>query len=229
MRRVLLVVGAAAVVACGGISKEQYSAKEAEATKYKQAAQDESGKVSALESKVSSLEQQNSTLQGQTEDLQKKLTATSATSAAAQSEIQARTPLRLNERLLFKENSSKLTPEGKRALDSMAQAIAPELKDKSILVAGYADNAEGGGKDAKTRRWQLSSARAIEVAKYLAGRGIEPMHIAVAGFGEARPIAPNDTLANKALNRRAEISLMPSSSMKPGTLEVKPAELGPKK
>jgi len=221
----MLVVGIAAVVGCGGVSKEQYGAKEAEATKYKQAADDAGAKVTALESKVSSLEQENSALQAQTADLQKKL---NETSAAAKSEIQERTPLRVNERLLFKENSSKLTPESKRALDSIAQAIAPELTDKSIFVAGYTDDAEGGGKAAKTKRWQLSSARAVEVAKYLAGRGIDPVHIAVAGFGQARPAAPNDTLANRALNRRAELSLMPTS-MKPGTLEVKPAELKPKK
>ena len=223
MRRVMFVVGIAALVGCGGISKEQYSAKEAEAIQAKAAAEDAGKKVTALESKVSSLEQENSALQAQNGDLQKKLTETKAT---AQSEIQERTPLKVNERLLFKENSSKLTTESKHALDSIAQAIKPELKDKSVLVAGYTDDSEGG-KDAKIKRWQLSSARAVEVAKYLVGRGIDPMHIAIAGFGQARPIAPNDTLANRALNRRAELALTPYS-MKSGTLEVKPAELEPK-
>jgi len=223
MARLMLVVGLAAVVGCAGVSKEQYSAKEAEAAKYKQTAQDESNQVAALQSKVTSLEQQNSALQAQTGDLQKKLSETTA----AKTELQERTPVRLNERLLFKENSSKLTPEAKRTLDSMAEAIG-RSKDKTIIVSGYTDDSEAGGKDAKARRWQLSSARALEAAKYLAGRGIDPMLIGIVGFGQARPVAPNDTLANRVLNRRVEIALGPAN-FNMGTIEVKPAELGPKK
>ena len=216
MRRVMLVVGIAAVVGCGGVSKEQYSAKEAEAA-------NESNKAAALESKVTSLEQQNATLQTQAGDLEKKLNE----SQAAKAEMQEKAPVRLNERVLFKENSSTLTPEGKRVLDSMADAIS-RSKDKSVMVSGYTDNAEAGGRDARARRWQLSSARAIEVAKYLAGRGLDPMHIGVAGFGPARPVAPNDTLANRTLNRRVEIALAPAGQNL-GTIDVKPAELTPKK
>jgi chemotaxis protein MotB len=223
MRRVMLVVGVAAVVGCGGISQEQYKAKEAEAARYRQATQEESNKVAALESKVTSLEQQNAALQTQAGSLEKKLNE----SSAAKAEMQARAPVRVNERVLFKENSSKLTPESKRALDSMAEAIA-RLKDKAIIVSGYTDNSESGGRDAYARRWQLSSARAQEVAKYLAGRGIDPTLIGVAGFGQARPIASNDTLADRALNRRAEIALAPAN-MNLGTIDVKPAELTPKK
>jgi chemotaxis protein MotB len=217
----MFVVGLAALVGCGGISKEQYGAKEAEAAKYKQAAADESGKVAALESKVQSLEQQNTALQGQTDELQKKLSA----SGAAQQEMHEKAPVRLNERLLFRENSSKLTPEAKRTLDAMSDAVA-QAKGKHILVAGYTDNTEGG-KGATTKRWQISSARALEVAKYLAGRGLDPKLIAVAGFGEARPVAPNDTLANKSLNRRAEIALT-AENQQIETIDLKPAELKPK-
>jgi chemotaxis protein MotB len=217
MRRVMFVVGIAALIGCAGVSKEQYSAKEAEAAKYKQAVQDESAKSGALESKVKSLEQEN-------EGLQQKLTEASAAQSQLK-ELQGRTPLQVSsERLLFKENSSKLTPEATHALDAIAQAVS-QVKDKSIMVVGFTDNSEAAGKDSKAKRWQLSSARALAVAKYLSTRGgIDPMRIAVAGFGEARPIAPNDTLANKALNRRAEIALTPTSAQF-GTAEVKPAEI----
>jgi chemotaxis protein MotB len=230
MQRVMFVVAIAALAGCGGVSKEQYKAKEAEAAKYKQTSEDQSQKVTALESKVTSLEQQNATLQTQAtalqtqaEDLQKNLSE----STAAKTAMQEKAPLRLNERLLFKENSSKLMPESKRALDSMAEAIA-QSKGKSVIVSGYTDDKEGGGKGAEAKRWQLSAARAVEVAKYLAGRGLDPMLIAVAGFGQARPIAPNDTLANQTLNRRVEIALAPAK-LDLATIDVKPAELTPKK
>jgi chemotaxis protein MotB len=231
MRKLLLVIGMATLVGCG-VSKKQYSAKEAEATKYKQAAQDQGGKVAALES-------QNATLQAKVGDLEKQLTETTA----AKTELEARAAklaeesgqyaklaeelkgmqtVKLSEPLLFKENSAKLAPEAKRTLDAMADAIA-QVKDKTVIVAGYTDDAEGG-KTADVKRWQLSMNRALEVAKYLAGRGLDPVLIGVAGFGPSRPIAPNDTLANRALNRRVEIALSPAS-FKPGTIDVKPATL----
>ena len=233
MRKVMLFVAVAAVAGCGGIKKEQYAAKEAEAAKYKAAMQDEAGKAEALEAKAKSLEQQNASLQAQVGDLQKQLSDTSAAKSELEvttakltqqtSDYAAKQTIRLNERLLFPENSSKLSAESKRSLDAMADAIS-QVKDKSVIVAGYTDNTEGG-KGADVKRWQLSTTRATEVAKYLAGRGLDPRLIAVAGFGEGRPIAPNDTLANKALNRRVEIALTPVTSSV-GTIDVKPATLG---
>ncbi len=240
MRRLMLVIGIAAVAGCGGISKEQYGAKEAEATKYKQEAQAASAKAADLDTKAKSLEQQNAALQTQVSEMEKKLTETAAakselelTTAKLQEqggeyakrnqELQGKLTVRLNERLQFPENSSKLTADAKRSLDSIAEAIA-QLKDKAVIVAGYTDDTEAAGKDAAVKRWQLSTARAMEVAKYMTGRGVDPTFIAIAGFGEARPVAANDSLANRALNRRAEIALTPRNVSMP-TVEVKPAEL----
>jgi chemotaxis protein MotB len=223
MNRTMLVVGLAALVGCAGVSKDKYKAKEAEAAKYKQSSEEQGARATALENKVSTLEQQNSTLQTQNQDLEGKLSETTTAKAA----LLEKTPLRVNQQLLFKENSSKLTPESKRTLDSVAEAIIAQSKDKSVIVAGHTDNSEGG-KHADAKRWQLSSSRALEVAKYLAGRGLDPSLIAVAGFGPARPVAPNDSLANKALNRRVEITLAPAK-MDTKTIEVRPPELTPKK
>jgi chemotaxis protein MotB len=212
----------AVVVACGGISKERYGAKEAEAAKYKQEA-------AALESKAKSLEEENATLQKQVSATKSELGTTTAKLTEQRAEYDRIKPRTINtgERLLFKENSSKLTTEGRHALDAMADAIKPQLKDKTILVVGYTDNSEAGGKNAKARRWQLSTARALEVAKYLVGRGIDPALIGVAGFGEVRPVAANDSLANRTLNRRVEIALTPSRfEVEP--VEVSPATLEPK-
>jgi chemotaxis protein MotB len=218
MRKLMLVLGMAAVVGCGGISKEQYGAKEAEAAKYKQ-------EVAALESKAQSLEQQNATLQAQVSAAKSELETTTAKlmeQSGEYAKLKDRT-IRLSERLLFKENSSKLSPESKHSLDAMADAIAQQ-KDKAVIVAGYTDDAEAGGKGAHVKRWQLSTTRALEVAKYLVGRGLDPALIGIAGFGEARPVAANDSLANRALNRRAEIALTPPT-FDLGTVDVSPATL----
>jgi chemotaxis protein MotB len=234
MRKLMIVFGLAALAGCGGISKETYGAKEAEATKYKQAAQDADAKVKALQQQNDALQQQKDSLQQQNAALQQQASATKSeleTTAAKLNEqsgeyakLKDRT-IKLSEHLLFKENSSKLSPESKRALDAMGDAIATQ-KDKAVIVAGYTDDAEGG-KGATVKRWQLSTARALEVAKYLAGRGLEPERIAIAGFGEGRPVAANDSLANRALNRRAEIALTPKN-LELGTVDVNPATLNQK-
>ena len=227
MRRVMLVIGLAAAIGCGGISKETYGAKEAEAAKYKQQATQLESQVKSLDQQNATLQQQNARLQQQASAAQTQLDATTTKlneQTAETAELRERTK-KINEQLLFKENSSKLSPESKRALDVVAAAIA-QLKDKAVLVAGFTDDTEGG-KGATSKRWQLSTARAMEVAKYLAGRGIDPKHIGVAGFGAGRPVAPNDSLANKALNRRAEIALTPQH-LEMGTVEVSPPTVKPK-
>ena len=217
MGTLMLVLGMAAVVGCGGISKEKYAAKESEAAKYKQ-------EVAALESKAQSLEQENASLQAQVSKSKSELENTTSKLAEQNAEyarLKGQTK-KLSEPVIFRENSSKLTPEAKRSLDGMADAIR-QVKDKAVIVAGFTDNAEGG-KNAYVKRWQLSSARALEVAKYLASRGLDPALIGVAAFGEARPVAPNDTLANRTLNRRAEIALTPPK-VEMGTVDVAPAKV----
>jgi chemotaxis protein MotB len=57
--------------------------------------------------------------------------------------------------------------------------------------------------------WDLSTARAVSVLKYLIDvGGINPQRLSAVGYGESRPMAPNDSAANRAKNRRVEIVLV---------------------
>ncbi len=53
--------------------------------------------------------------------------------------------------------------------------------------------------------WELSSARALAVTRYLVDNGISPRRLGSIGFGEYRPVVPNDTRDNRAKNRRVDI------------------------
>jgi len=53
--------------------------------------------------------------------------------------------------------------------------------------------------------WELSADRATQVAKSLIQRGINPAQVSVKGYGEHRPLAPNDSEMNRLKNRRVEI------------------------
>jgi outer membrane protein OmpA-like peptidoglycan-associated protein len=62
-----------------------------------------------------------------------------------------------------------------------------------------------GAKDANL---QLSEQRAHAVVKFLSQRGVAAARIEAAGYGDTRPIAPNDTETNRAKNRRIEFRVL---------------------
>ncbi|KAB2833049.1 MAG: OmpA family protein [Candidatus Brocadia sp.] len=72
--------------------------------------------------------------------------------------------------------------------------------DMKIRIEGHTDNIGSMGYNI-----ELSQKRARAVKNYLVGKGIQESRISTEGFGFKHPIAPNDTEAGRALNRRAEI------------------------
>ncbi len=82
------------------------------------------------------------------------------------------------------------------------------------MVEGHTDNAAYKGSTAVKDNWDLSVMRATSIVKLLLqyGPAIDPARIEACGHGEFAPKVPNDTPANKALNRRTEIILTPKMS-----------------
>jgi chemotaxis protein MotB len=114
--------------------------------------------------------------------------------------------------LLFASGSDELTPAAKARLDRLAQTlreiaaeIPPEI-DWVLRIDGHTDK-----RPINTPRfpsnWELSSARAIAIVKYLIGAGIPAKRLAANGFGEFQPLDPSNTEAAYAINRRIEIQL----------------------
>lgn len=109
----------------------------------------------------------------------------------------------LSQNLLFPKGSSSLQSEGNRALVQLAGVLRnqPEI---DVLVEGHTDT--DGSAD---RNWTLSAERAISVAEILINNGMDPRRVVPTGRAYYLPLVPNDTPANKALNRRVEIILTP--------------------
>ena len=116
--------------------------------------------------------------------------------------------LKLPGKVLFDLGKAELKPEAKRTLDK----IIPLLKSYSygIQVEGHTDNLPIHTKRFRSN-WELSAARAISVVKYLMQNGISQQRLSALGYGEHRPIVPNDTPEHRALNRRIEILIKVSS------------------
>jgi outer membrane protein OmpA-like peptidoglycan-associated protein len=99
----------------------------------------------------------------------------------------------------FARARADLDRQSHAALDRLAAAArkCPEIR---FEIAGHAD-AEG----TSARKQRLSERRARAVIDYLAGAGIEASRMTAVGFADMRPLASNDTLENRARNRRIEL------------------------
>lgn len=110
--------------------------------------------------------------------------------------------------VLFDSGKVDIKAAGKTALDQLAKVLAT-LDHRHFQVAGHTDNVP-----IQTARfpsnWELSTARAVQVARFLVAQGVKPEALSAAGYGEFDPIAANDTPDGRAKNRRIEITLVPN-------------------
>jgi flagellar motor protein MotB len=124
--------------------------------------------------------------------------------------------LNVAEKIFFDSGSAELKPRGKAVLVKVGH-IVKGLTDKVIRVEGHTDNVPISKSLQATYRtnWELSAARATTVVRFLQEHaGVPPQMLMAAAFGEYRPIAPNDTPANRQKNRRIEIALQNRDVMK---------------
>ncbi|SFU80235.1 OmpA family protein [Pseudoduganella namucuonensis] len=103
--------------------------------------------------------------------------------------------------VLFNVDQAVLTEGGQHTLRKLADVMR-QNPDRSVMVEGFTDST--GSAD---HNLSLSQRRAEAVRGALMGMGIEGTRIATRGYGEAYPVAGNDTAGNRQLNRRVEIVL----------------------
>jgi chemotaxis protein MotB len=122
--------------------------------------------------------------------------------------------VKLSDRILFDVGQTDLKPDGQEALRQVATALR-EIPDRDFLVAGHTDNAVPRRHGKYASNWELSTARAVEVVKFMQANGVDPRHLGAAGYSEFDPLGDNDSDGTRALNRRIEIVVMPNISELP--------------
>lgn len=123
--------------------------------------------------------------------------------------VRGRLVIELPAGILFDSGRAELKPEGQQVLTQVASVLT-QIRDRDFLVAGHTDNqrlSRGGRYD---DNWDLSSARATTVVRFLAQNQVPAEHLGAAGYAEFQPARANDTDDNRAQNRRVEIILMPN-------------------
>ena len=126
----------------------------------------------------------------------------------------------LPDRVLFESGSAILSREGLPVLDQVASAL--RHIDNTFLVEGHTDDVPT--RSASYTNWELSTARATNVLRYVIERGGVPsVRAGAAGYADTRPRAPNDTDANRAANRRVEVVVLineMTTTDSPATTEI---------
>lgn len=106
--------------------------------------------------------------------------------------------------IMFASGTANLTKDAEKAIDTVGKLIVQKFAMHPIRVEGHTDNIPMKGK--YPSNWELSSARASVIVRYLIKRfQILPDLMSAVGYAETRPVAQGNDAASLAKNRRVEI------------------------
>lgn len=144
------------------------------------------------------------------EDLLQKMKGEIALGQMTITELKGKLTVNMVDAILFDTGKAEVKPEGMEILQKVI-SILKDVKDKWIRIEGHTDNVQIIGQLAKKfpTNWELSAARAINVARFLQEQGIDPAILSGVAYGEYHPVASNETPEGKQKNRRIEIILVP--------------------
>lgn len=114
--------------------------------------------------------------------------------------------------VLFATGSDELHADGRALIRSLAPPLRTYLaqRDEILMVSGFTDDrGMRGGPQKFADNWELSAQRALTVTRTLMAEGLPPDAVFAAAFGPQQPVASNEDVAGRALNRRVEIAPTP--------------------
>ncbi len=126
-------------------------------------------------------------------------------------QVRDRLTINMVDRILFDSGSAKIKPVGLKVMKQVAEVLK-NVGDKQIRIEGHTDNVPIGVglKDRFASNWELSTARATSVVRFLIDDGgVAPEHLTAAGHADTQPVAHNDSEEGRSQNRRIEIALYP--------------------
>lgn len=126
-------------------------------------------------------------------------------------QVRDRLTINMVDRVLFDSGQAEVKPAGQKVLKQVSDLLKT-VTDKQIRIEGHTDNVPISVKlqSRYKTNWELSTARATAVVRYLIDRGeVDPHHLSAVGHADTQPVASNDTDEGRSANRRIEIVLYP--------------------
>jgi chemotaxis protein MotB len=154
-------------------------------------------------------QQKNTELEQEYQQLNQQMGAELSSKDMQISRLQNAIKLSINSQLLFPSGKWDMSDGAKQSIAKVAAILAPHQTTK-IVVNGYTDNTPIGPglmNVGVTSNLILSQKRADSVVQYMISQGVKPSLISGQGFGDADPVASNDTAEGRAQNRRVELTL----------------------
>jgi chemotaxis protein MotB len=148
-------------------------------------------------------------LEARYQELNRTMSAEIAADQARITRLQNAIKVTVNDELLFPSGDWDMPVQAQQTIGKIAPILAP-MQQTKIQVNGYTDNVPIGPglvRQGVTSNLELSQKRADTVMQYLISQGVKPSLLSARGFGEADPVASNDTPAGRAQNRRVELTL----------------------
>lgn len=113
----------------------------------------------------------------------------------------------INESILFDSGKANVKENGEKTLELVAELLSKF--QNPIVIEGYTDDVPTGNTSKYPSNWELSVDRAVSVVRYLSEeKTLDASRLSAVGFGEHKPVAPNDSPTNKARNRRVNIVIV---------------------
>jgi chemotaxis protein MotB len=126
-------------------------------------------------------------------------------------QVRDRLTINMVDRVLFDSGQAQVKPAGVKVLKPVSDVLN-KISDKQIRIEGHTDNVNISTKlqDRFKTNWELSTARATTVVRYLIDQGgVDRQHLSAVGYADTHPLASNETEQGRASNRRIEIVLYP--------------------
>ena len=126
-------------------------------------------------------------------------------------QVRDRLTINMVDRVLFDSGRAVIKPAGVKVLKQVGDVLN-KITDKQIRIEGHTDNVPISTKlqDKFKTNWELSTARATTVVRYLIDQGgVQPQALSAVGYADTHPIASNESEEGRSSNRRIEIVLYP--------------------
>jgi len=173
--------------------------------------QEQARLAAALDQERATKEEEIKRLTRTQEELSKSLQDEIAKGNITIQQVRDRLTINMVDRVLFDSGQAQIKPAGVKVLKQVSD-ILKTVTDKQIRIEGHTDNVPISSKlqDRFQTNWELSTARATTVVRYLIDQGsVDRQHLSAVGYADTQPLASNDSEEGRSSNRRIEIVLYP--------------------